>query len=109
MTATIGDDLRLSPRAMPRLLPRAAARTWRAHVERYGPLPARLNDLVDRVEESGLTGHGGAAFSAGVKMRAVAGQRRAAVVVANGTEGEPASAKDKTLLCLNPHLVLDGV
>jgi NADH:ubiquinone oxidoreductase subunit F (NADH-binding) len=109
MTATIDDHTRLSPRAIPRLLPGEALRTWRAHIERYGAPPARVADLIDRVEQSGLTGHGGAAFPAGLKMRAVASQRRTAVVVANGTEGEPASAKDKTLLCLNPHLVLDGV
>ncbi len=63
-------------------------------------------NLIDEVERSGLRGRGGAAFPTAVKLRAVAG--RTPVVVVNGTEGEPLSAKDKSLLTYAPHLVIDG-
>jgi NADH:ubiquinone oxidoreductase subunit F (NADH-binding) len=67
-----------------------------------------MTEIIDLVERAGLRGRGGAGFPTAVKMRAVARGRSRAVVVANGTEGEPASYKDKLLLTHQPHLVLDG-
>jgi NADH:ubiquinone oxidoreductase subunit F (NADH-binding) len=92
-----------------RLLPARSAASFADHVARYGPLPrGRRADLLAAIEESGLTGRGGGGFPTARKLGAVARAGRS-VVVANGTEGEPASHKDKALMTTNPHLVLDGV
>lgn len=80
------------------------------HLTRLGPppLPADRGLLVDAVDRAGLTGRGGAAFPTARKLRSVASSRRSAVVVVNATESEPASTKDRLLLAVAPHLVLDG-
>ncbi len=81
------------------------------HVTRLGEPPYGFAGprLIDSLERSGLLGRGGAGFPVGRKWRAVAQRaRRGAVVIANGAEGEPRSAKDRALLTLRPHLVLDG-
>ena len=85
--------------------------SYAAHVAAHGPLPDV--DLHTLVEEAALMGRGGAGFPTATKLRSVAAAagdaRRAPVVVANGSEGEPAAAKDATLLVLAPHLVFDGL
>jgi NADH:ubiquinone oxidoreductase subunit F (NADH-binding) len=104
------------PGRLPRLLPAgfaAGPASLASHLARYGPPgPSgpggrRAGALIEEVARSGLTGRGGAAFPTARKLAAVAGGRQP-VVVANGTEGEPGSAKDKVLLARSPHLVLDG-
>jgi NADH:ubiquinone oxidoreductase subunit F (NADH-binding) len=78
------------------------------HLAEHGPLPAldgtALLQLLDEVK---LTGRGGAGFPLAAKIRSL---RTGAepVVVVNGAEGEPVSAKDHALLGRVPHLVLDG-
>ena len=109
----------LPPQRLPRLLPAgftAGPVSMTEHLARYGSVPAGDQmgrpscgsaSLIDEVRQSGLTGRGGSAFPTGRKLAAVAAGR-GAVVVANGTEGEPASSKDKVLLARSPQLVLDG-
>ena len=104
------------PGYLPRLLPAgfaAGPASLADHLARYGPPPAagpggrRREALIEEVDRAGLTGRGGAGFPTARKLAAVAAGHNP-VVIANGAEGEPASAKDKVLLARSPHLVLDG-
>jgi len=83
----------------------------RTHRRLFSP-PQRARhprtDIVDLVSRAGLRGRGGAGFPTAIKLAAVADQRGRPIVVVNGTEGEPTSRKDATLLRLSPNLVLDG-
>lgn len=95
------------------------------HLRRHGPPPmsgaAAGGRLIQMIERAGLTGRGGGAFPTARKLRSVAGAtgagaaagggraaRRQPVVVVNAGESEPASGKDRLLLAVAPHLVLDG-
>ncbi|MHB1614613.1 MAG: NADH-ubiquinone oxidoreductase-F iron-sulfur binding region domain-containing protein [Actinomycetes bacterium] len=84
-----------------------------AHVDRLGPIDSRYTAsppaLVELLELLGLTGRGGGHFPVATKWRAVLAAGGGGTVVANAAEGEPASAKDATLIAAVPHLVLDGL
>ncbi len=98
---------------LPRLLagtdPGGAPMSLAEHERIHGPLPQPSPlEMIEAVEMSGLRGRGGADFPTARKLRAVAAGRRPSAVVVNGSETEPASAKDRLLLTRLPHLVLDG-
>lgn len=98
------------PRRLLAGLPSEGTADLRAHLAHWDALPKLTpRQIIDVVEHGGLLGRGGAGFPTGRKMRTVAAGGRRAVVVANGAEGEPASAKDRLLLTRVPHLVLDGI
>jgi NADH:ubiquinone oxidoreductase subunit F (NADH-binding) len=92
------------------LVPDGSQRLGR-HVDALGPLvwPQPAGALLGEIERSGLRGRGGAWFPVATKWRSVTAGRRRPVVVANGAESEPASAKDRLLLHEAPHVVLDGL
>jgi NADH:ubiquinone oxidoreductase subunit F (NADH-binding) len=101
--------------ALPRLLrgiEGGGTLTLAQHVRVHGVLETSGRGagarLLDAIDDSGLRGRGGAHVSTALKLRAVAGRRRRAVIVANGSESEPASRKDAVLLTHTPHLVIDG-
>lgn len=82
-----------------------------AHRSRLGPThldeisPAALRDVIAR---SGLLGRGGGQLPVAKKLALAASSPGDPIVVVNASEGEPASRKDRTLLEMRPHLVLDG-
>jgi NADH:ubiquinone oxidoreductase subunit F (NADH-binding)/NADH:ubiquinone oxidoreductase subunit E len=83
--------------------------------ERYRLLHAlrdglAVDELIDRLKESGLRGMGGAGFPAGTKwelVRGAAGTPK--YVICNADESEPGTFKDRALLEHAPHLVLEGM
>lgn len=102
-----------APRGLPRLLAgfdaSGAALSLSDHERVHGPLPSLTPaQLIDLVAHSGLRGRGGADFPTAVKLQSLAERKRVCAVVVNGSETEPASRKDVTLLGRAPHLVLDG-
>ncbi len=81
--------------------------SFERHLEVYGRVDGRA-DAQSLADEAGLRGRGGAGFPMARKLAATAARRGDAIVVANGAEGEPVSKKDRSLLRVAPHLVLDG-
>jgi NADH:ubiquinone oxidoreductase subunit F (NADH-binding)/ferredoxin len=83
------------------------------HYQVFGSLPRLTADqLIGMAEQVNLRGRGGAAFPVAGKVKSVLEtarrRKRRSVILVNGTEGEPGSAKDRMLMLRSPYLVLGG-
>ena len=66
--------------------------------------------IIDALKQSNIRGRGGAGFPVGVKWsfmpRSSADQK---YVVCNSDEGEPGTCKDRDIMRLNPHALIEGI
>jgi len=66
--------------------------------------------IIAALKDSGLRGMGGAGFPAGRKWDMVAAQEATPkYVICNADESEPGTFKDRQILAIQPHLVLEGM
>ena len=67
-------------------------------------------NVIEMIKASGLRGRGGAGFPSGLKLsfmpRDVHGQK---YIVCNSDESEPGTFKDREILYLNPHQLIEGM
>jgi formate dehydrogenase beta subunit len=67
------------------------------------------DEVLARLGASGLTGMGGAGFPTHLKWDAVRREPGPRVVIVNADEGEPGTIKDRYVMELRPHLLLEGL
>ncbi len=67
------------------------------------------DEVLARLEASGLTGMGGAGFPTWRKWDAVRREPGPRVVIVNADEGEPGTIKDRYVMELRPQLLLEGL
>lgn len=79
----------------------------------YGALKKALGmkpeEVTDEVKKSNLRGRGGACFPTGLKWTFMPKQTtKPKYLCVNGDESEPGTFKDRQILELNPHLLIEG-
>jgi NADH:ubiquinone oxidoreductase subunit F (NADH-binding)/NADH:ubiquinone oxidoreductase subunit E len=73
------------------------------------PQALAQDEVLARLEASGLTGMGGAGFPTWLKWDAVRREPAPRVVIVNADEGEPGTIKDRYVMELRPQLLLEGL
>ncbi len=64
--------------------------------------------IIDEVKSSGLRGRGGAGFPTGVKWSFIPADEPLTYVVVNADESETGTFKDREIMEINPHQLLEG-
>lgn len=68
------------------------------------------DQIIEEVKKSNLRGRGGAGFPAGMKWSFVPKDAsKPKYVLANGDESEPGTSKDRPLLEMDPHQLIEGM
>src|SRR5215831_13154038 len=69
------------------------------------------DQIIDEVKKSNLRGRGGAGFPAGMKWSFVPKETggKPKYILANGDESEPGTCKDRPLLEMDPHQLIEGM
>ncbi len=81
----------------------------------YKFLPTVINELdsakiIDEMKTSGLRGRGGAGFPTGLKWSFVPRNTGKPIyLMCNADEGEPGTFKDRDIMRLDPHLLIEGI
>lgn len=66
-------------------------------------------DVIEIVKKSGLRGRGGAGFPTGLKWSFVPKDAPEKYLLCNNDEGEPGTFKDRYILELSPHMLIEGM
>src|SRR2546427_2776929 len=79
----------------------------------YKALAKALNQMtpeqvIEEVKKSNLRGRGGAGFPAGVKWSFVPKDTKPKYILCNADESEPGTCKDRPLMELDPHQLIEG-
>ncbi|RUM94064.1 MAG: NADH-quinone oxidoreductase subunit F [Thiothrix sp.] len=66
-------------------------------------------DVIEEVKKSNLRGRGGAGFPTGLKWSFMPKGDMQKYIVCNSDESEPGTCKDREILSLNPHALVEGM
>ena len=67
------------------------------------------DEIIEEVKRARLRGRGGAGFPAGQKWSFVPKDNKPHYLVINADEGEPGTFKDRYIMELSPHLLIEGI